>query len=376
MQDMNYDRTAKPIQITSDHLPALRELLFALPQFASAFGEPQHLRLVIDSSFVVSDLIWLVKHRTNPSARTNLQEAVASGTVTAFAPTELRSQIEKHLPRIAAEEQIPGESLYVEWRSYQACLIFCQAEFDPHVRVVNPNRDPNDLPFIYLVANVGAAAVLTKDKDLPAMGAPTAPIAIVLQLREYARGKVVELSILAGSSTVVTGVSVGAIKLVSGLVTALARGFARLPNSVKLLLILGATFAILHPKSRTTFSEIGNKVWDQIGFVFRHVEPVLSKIVETYHTEHEKAVHSWEAVSQSLPIRRRVTLKTHAYAACHAARQPLTLQELERKIRLGGYKPRGCSTVLYLHKVLRRDRRFIRCADGRWTVAFPLAQPT
>ena len=107
--------------------------------------------------------------------------------------------------------------------------------------------------------------------------------------------------------------------------------------------------------------------------IAKHVEPILSDMANTCRAEHEKAVRSWEAVRQSLPTRRKVTLRTHAYAACQATRMPLTLQELERKVRLGGYRPRGRNVAAYLQRVLRSDSRFIQCADGRWATAMVLS---
>lgn len=358
----------KKVVFPSEHLVVLRELISSLPYLSVAFGNLQQFRLVVDANIVLADLIWRAKHRTNPSATTALQEVVASGTVVAYAPLQLREQVEKHFSRIAAEEQISEELLHIEWRSYQACLVFCQSEFDPNVKVVNPDRDPDDLPFIYLAAKVGAAGVLTRDKDISAMGAPTVPVAIVLQLRDYARGKAVELSIEVGGTVIVAGVGVGAIKLAADLATTLARGFARLPDAAKILIVLATAFAILHPTSRRALVETGRKAWSNICLIAEHLEPMLSDMAKTCYAEHEKAVRSWEAASQSLPTRQKAALRTHAYAACQAARRPLTLQELERKVRLGGYRPRGRNSVAYLSKVLRRDGRFVRCADGCWTV--------
>lgn len=354
---MTHDLNVRHHGISSDHLRSLREFLLGLPHMASAMGELQQLRIVLDSNIVLGDLIWLAKHRTNPSARTSLQEVVASGTVIAFAPMELRVQVEKHLPRVATQENIPKESLFEEWRNYQSYLNFCQAEPDQNIQLVNPERDPTDLPFIYLVSNIGAAAVLTKDKDLSAMGAPTAQVTIMIHLRDFARGKAVELTILMGSTTVVTGISIGIFKLV----TSLARGFTQLPDPMKLFLILVTVFVVLHSKSRKTLFELANQGWGKI-------KPALSQMSETYITERQKAVCSWETAKRSLPPHRKIPLQTHAYAACHAAKRPLTLQELDQKIRIGGYKPRGRNPIPYLKKVLRGDGRFMRCSDGQWTI--------
>src|SRR3989344_1810025 len=114
--------TASTILVPSDHLARLREFLITIPYLMELFGVLPQLRFVIDSNIIIHDLIWLIKHRQNPSARTGLQEVIASETIIAFAPNWLRTEIEKHIPIIAAEQHIPVYRLQEEWLSYQKYL--------------------------------------------------------------------------------------------------------------------------------------------------------------------------------------------------------------------------------------------------------------
>ena len=363
---MNQSR--RKVAIPSSHLAGLRELAFSLPQFAAAFRNLHQVRLVIDSNIVLADLIWRAKRRTNPSATTALQEVIASGTVVAYAPLQLREEVEKHIPRIAVDEGIPEERLSDEWGRYRQCLIFCEV-VPGGIPKCNEERDPSDLPFIYLYAQVGAAAVVSRDKDIPAMGAAVVSLEIILLLREYSRAEVVEVSITFFGATILTGLGVGAIKLAVQAVSSLAHWFARLPDGLKIALFLGVVFAILHPRSRAAIKDSFNSAFNKIGLLMKPLEPVMYELAQSYNAERTKAARSWEEAQKAIPSNRRVSLKNLAFAVCVAARRPLALNEIERKVRLGGYKPRGRNVSTYLRRVLRRDTRFARCADGRWTIA-------
>lgn len=76
-------------RVPSDDLRRVSELslhwqpLFRLLEILS------QLRLVIDTNAVLEELMFLVRSRKNPAARTNLQEAIDLGAVVAFAPSKI-----------------------------------------------------------------------------------------------------------------------------------------------------------------------------------------------------------------------------------------------------------------------------------------------
>jgi len=177
--------------VPSDSLASLRELFIGIPHLAKVFSILPQLRLVIDSNIIISDLIWLTQKRQKEFARTSLQEVITSGTVIAFAPNKLREEIEEHLPRLAVEKGIPIENLRKEWIEYQKYLRFCESKQlagESERQIV----DPDDLPFIYLYGYVGAAAVVSRDHHILAMGAPTVKLDVIIHLRNYARQKVLK----------------------------------------------------------------------------------------------------------------------------------------------------------------------------------------
>jgi len=137
----------------SDDLVWLSELLDALGELnaavRAAFGSLIRVRAVLDTNLVLGDLKWLVVERQNPAARTAAQEAIASGTVIAYAPEFLRHEVEKHLPALAEQTDRPLEEFEREWSSYQKPIRFVPVSVtDAVAESAHRNlRDPNDLPF-------------------------------------------------------------------------------------------------------------------------------------------------------------------------------------------------------------------------------------
>lgn len=354
--------------IPSDHLAGLREIIFSLPSLSAIFSDLQQIRLVIDSNSVIDDLVWLARTRHNLSARTSLLELIASGTVIAYAPMQLREEVERHIARIAAEEGISEKRLNAAWQKYQPALKFCEAS-SPLVQIPNRDRDPNDLPFVFLYVQVGAAAIVSRDKDLPAMGANTIPVGVLLNLRDYARAKTIEISIFVGGQVIVMVIAIGIFQLAAKLVTAVAQGFSRLPVGMQIVLGLGAVAAVCHPRSRQAIVNGAHAISRQLTEGAVSLRPLGEGLAQCYIQERMKAADSWAKVEDKLQTSRRIPLRTLAYAACVSAGRPLAVHEIEQKVRLGGYRSKARNMSRYLRRVLRGDSRFLRCSGGLWVVA-------
>ena len=353
--------------IPSDHLASLRVLFDRSPGLSPFVHGLQRLRLVIDASFLLCDLIWLVKTRKEPSARTSFKEVLISGTVVAFAPTTLRQEVCDKIPSIAWRENISEEHLRAEWNSYLPYLHFIEADLQQCSKAngTAPVRDPNDLPYVYVYNATDASAVLSNDKDFITMGAPVVGLDVVIHLREYARSKTVEVSLM------VFGTTIGAASMqgIMELLAALAKGISRLPDWAKILLVIGSLLAILHPGIRGAITEVRIRMYERLKPLLDTVGPVIIQLVQAWNLEREKALQSWNAAETQLRPRRRVTLKQYAVSACLEAGSPMTLQEIEAKARSYGYTTRAKNLMAYLSRILRQDSRFVSFRDGRWAIA-------
>jgi hypothetical protein len=83
----------------------------------------------------------------------------------------------------------------------------------------------------------------------------------------------------------------------------------------------------------------------------------------------KKAKINYQNVQATLPARQKRPLIMHARAVCTAAGSSLTLVEMERQIRLGGYLTRSQSFRQYLCRMLRSsDSGFVEVEPGQWAI--------
>jgi predicted nucleic acid-binding protein len=276
--------------IPSDHLPSLKILLEHSPGLSPFVPGLQRLRLIIDASFLLGDLIWLVKKRKEPSARTAFKEVLVSGTILAVAPVALRQEVCEKIPLIAVRENISEVQLRKEWDSYQPFQHYVAVDPRESSIAVGAKsvRDPNDLPYVYLYDSTDATAVLSLDNDIAAMGTPTVGFDVIIHLRDYARSKTVEVSFLVCGATIGTASLHGAMELLA----ALERGLSQLPDWAKLLLVVGGLVAVLHPGIRSAIHDFLIKVWQQLKPLLDTVEPAITQLVQALNTEKEMAIQS------------------------------------------------------------------------------------
>lgn len=348
--------------IPSDALAPLRKIIGNLPNIAEHFQGLQQIRVVIDSNVILADLIFLAKRRRDPSTRSSLKEVLVSETLIAFAPTELKNEIEEKIPIIAEEKGLHAPDLMTEWQTYEKHIHFCQGESIPTEGVV---RDPDDLPFIYLCARLGAAGILTHDKDIPAMGGPALSLDIVYSLRDFSRAKSVEVSFQVGGMFAcrITGEAMS--KIAAGLV----RVVTQIPAPLKVLIALVCIGAFLHPKSRASIIDTSMKLWGRLEpYITVFAEKVVL-LAQTFEERKRIAEVEWQVIESLLPKRKRPTLKQLAYAACIEFGRPVALREIMAKTESYGYKSRTKDYSRYLRHVVSKDSLFLRCPDGLWIAA-------
>ena len=143
---------------------------------------------------------------------------------------------------------------------------------------------------------------------------------------------------------------------------------SQLPDWAKLLLVIGGLVALLHPGIRSAIHNFWLNTWEQLKRLFDIVGPATLQLVHALNIEKEKAIQSWNAANSQLKPRKRITLKQYAVSACLEAGTPITLQEIEAKVRSYGYSSRAKNMMSYLTRTLRQDSRFVSFGNGRWTI--------
>jgi predicted nucleic acid-binding protein len=359
--------SVQPIPGRGASLAQIRELIATAKLLRDTIGNVIQLRVVLDTNAIFHDLIWLCKKRSNRQAMTSIQELIESQTLIPYAPYHVRREIEKHIADIAKKQKLTERELRDAWGSYQKALTFCNIKVQP--TEINKNvRDPNDLPFIKLADQIGASGIVTRDKDIQAMGGNPICLDCIIELRDYARAKHIELSFRLGT---VLFVSVsfaalwGVIKIIKGMISVVSN----LPTWTKVILILGAIFLIAHRPAREAVGKRLTSVGKKIRGGIRTTKEPLAELAQKAVSAQQIASDALAKVERRLPsANRKAPLTTAAYAICLAAGSPLSLLELERKLLAAGYRSKSKNLSSYLCRCLEADERFYKHEDGNWVV--------
>ena len=360
--------TSMQPHIKSDVLADLRPLLAVNPVFASII-QLYRVRLVIDANVILSDLRWLARRR-NPEARTTLQEVIAAGTVVAFAPSTLGSEIEEHLPRIAREGRVDLGRLQSEWLSYQQLI-----HFRSPVEGALPSwvQDPDDLPYLFLRMEIGAEAIYTNDSDIAAMGAPVVGTDVVVALKEYSRATSVEVTIKLGGTAVMFAGSTAVVQVFKAL-RQIVDGFGRLPRTAKVMVGLALLGVLAHPRGRAFLAQTAMWFSSRARAALDALGPLFAQATLHASESQQKANTALERVRPALPAAGQWPARVHALRVCLEATAPLPLEEVARRVLEDGYVTRSNDFPTYLRRVLRARPEFHETPAGFWAV-LPAAVP-
>jgi predicted nucleic acid-binding protein len=356
------------LPILSDNLSGLREVFGVFPVLAEQLGDPKNLRLVLDANVVIAEVRWLVKKRRNPSARTSLQEAVASGTLVAFAPTFLNDEVRRQLYAIAEEEGLSYQALLDAWESYQTALTFYDAPFP-----VSPTSkdvvDPKDMPYVEAYLAIGAAAIMTADPHLKRMGARTVSSEISVKMRSYARDASIDLTLRTGGALVATAIVAGTIGLAKTGAN-MATLVSRLPRSLQALVVVALISLIAYRPTREALVRGLRRTQTGISDAFDVTTPLFLDLVKESRNHRASAELAWSEIQPLIPS-RKVGLAAQTLAICAEARKPLTGQEILGRLKRVGARTTARTFPRYLQQILRSHPQLAKTEDGSWVVRRP-----
>jgi hypothetical protein len=348
--------------VRSDTLPHLLGLAAGIPAFAPLLKNLVRIGMVLDAHVVQQELRWRVRQRKKQDARTGLHEAIASGVIVPFAPTFLDLEIEEHLGDIAEETGVRIEDVRVEWQDFRTLLHFYSPKEQPKLTEAEV-ADPDDLAYI-AAANELGVPIYSQDRHYRRMKAPVISVLIDATARSYARSSSVRIAGMMGSTFTVT-VSFEAIGAAVRGVKRIARWFDELHPVVQVAIIASGIVALAHPKSRDKLAAGWNWVKNTLTPpVLQAIADVVIEVMEATKTESD----AYRRLQESLPTRRRRSALMHARSICLTAKAPLSLAEIERRMRADGYVTRSRSFGTYLRRVLLTSGQFQEPSRGIWAL--------
>lgn len=347
----------------SDLLPQLVALIEALPALEPLLPQLFQIRLVVDANRVHAELRWRLRRRRNPASRSALHEAIDAGVVILFVPPYVMHEIEEHSAEIAEDTGTSISEVNEEWERFQKHLCFHVPRSRPSA--TETYADIDDFPYLATWRELDARAIYTTDRHLAQMGAPVISVLIDTRLRDYARASTVQAAVGIGSSfSVVVGCEF--LRVVYRLLALCIGCVGKLPPAAQLGLAVGCLACVVHPMSRAKLRENWNSSkQSETALALR--EAIIDFGVQAVEAT-AKARNTYESLQAAIPARRMRPLLMHARSVGTASSSPLTLDELERRIRRGGYVSRSRTSRQYLVRVLRSDSSFLEVSRGHWAI--------
>jgi predicted nucleic acid-binding protein len=183
--------------VRSDALADFREFRKHNPLIQQVIEEPLQVRLVLDANIVQRELRWRLHFRRENQARSALHEAIDSGTVLAYAPTALDSEIREHVGDLAAYAGVSEDRVRAEWMEFKAIIHLYEPEI---VALPGQYIDLDDAPYKQACIELGAHAVYSRDPHFKTMDVPLIMIDLDQIFRKYARANSVKMAVSLGST--------------------------------------------------------------------------------------------------------------------------------------------------------------------------------
>lgn len=352
----------------SDRLPELINQIGPILERLGTFGVSLRMRLVIDTSTVIADLFWIVSKRKNPEARTSLEEAIRASVVIAVAPPQIDSEIRGNLEELSEQTGVSQEVIWGAWLDYRRLLTIVEPQAVPTSGTEYlERRDPSDIPFLYLSENIAAAAVVSADPDLLSADKRLVvrPTAITIDLRNYARAKTIQLSIVGmGTLTINVGLNM-VIDALQSLPT-VGRALAALPRWLHALMIAMLIWALASSKRRDAIADYWERLKSFAGSAFEAMKPTMKELLDTALDAQAKAETARLAVMSKVR-ERPLRLHQAVHLALVRSSSALTPAQLEATVRELGYRSKARSLQAAIVRTLRADVRFKPTQTG-WIV--------
>ena len=274
---LNNKENAGLNSIDSSSLSNLRDLINNIKLLKDFIGDIAQFNLVIDTNYIIGDLIWLTKKRKYPTAKTDVQECVLAGTFIVFCTKTVIDEVNEKLAGVANQHGVSLNFLRKEWESYQSMLKVKQPD-NEITEKYNNGVDPDDAPTLALAEQLLTEGILSKDRHINMMGGKAISFDFCTSARDYSRKATISVTLrIGGMYSVVIGVEL--FKGLYSLIKSITAWIKDLPKWVKILLIVGILIAFFLAKFREYIFNIMNKLISTIKESFPSIFEVLNQII-------------------------------------------------------------------------------------------------
>lgn len=255
--------------LDSKVLASLRVFLELYPELEKLTGKIAQYKIVIDANAAISDLLH--KHKNPHLKQTAIEEAAKSSAVELHAPIWLDTEmVESAIPQVSKRKKIPEPELLKLWAAYKKQIIWDHTLTAPEDNEFCKG-DAKDVPYVALQQSIAASAILSQDTDIDELGGKRATLEFVLSVRSYARAASYSVGIRVGG-TFITTVSIALfIETLKGLGSLLSK----LPDWLKIALLILAVVVIVHPEYRERLVRFFKNMGGQLADFWPEIEKLI-----------------------------------------------------------------------------------------------------
>ncbi|MFN3714472.1 MAG: PIN domain-containing protein [Alcanivoracaceae bacterium] len=278
---MDDNARAGVVGARSDELADLRRVIDGIQGLAELIGTAAQVVLVIDANVVIRDLIWMASRRKCPDSVPGLLEASVAGSLVACVPPYALYEINDRIPFVAKKRGIDEGELHKVWEEYRPALTIKQPDAE-RVAKYRQGRDPKDADYLALAETISANGILSRDKDIAAMGGSVVSMEVVGLLRDYSRAAAVEFTIkINGCFTLIVGAAIvrAAFELLSGAVGKMRN----LPGWIKGVLLCLSFIILANEKNRKRLGEVANAIRSSL----EEFAPKAMELAMALNSEHD-----------------------------------------------------------------------------------------
>jgi hypothetical protein len=161
-------------------------------------------------------------------------------------------------------------------------------------------------------------------------------------------------------------VGIEVLRALASCLVKLSNALRRLPPAVQVALGVAILACLAQPRTRARMMD----AWEKLKALAQNrlLVEAISDLWDVFlAVSHKEEVH-YRKLCEVLPPARKSPLVNHVRSVCVASKEPLSLAELERRIRVGGYHSKARSPRAYLLQVLRSNDGLLEVIPGCWSM--------
>jgi hypothetical protein len=125
---------------------------------------------------------------------------------------------------------------------------------------------------------------------------------------------------------------------------------------------------LVHPKPREKVTQLFRSLGQGVIELKPILLPVLIAVATQFLTAAAEAAETRKQIESVLPSTKKRSAIMHARTVCLMSKEPLSVAEMERRMRTNGYVSQSANFAAYLRRLLCTSKQFVEASPGLWSL--------